>query len=626
MATSAAPNSVSPMAARLGYLVDLQKAEDSYAEAWWTQSRPRRASSGRRSPLRGSFSSDSAPSLYNSSESPSPSSSFPSTPAEYVQEYFERVQKNRETYNLAWSTAVEKRILQVHGPHDSATKLNSRSRSSNLLAAQLDAFASRDEIRQAYYDAWCSSSTSRTLSAHEPHDPAIKIASTSTTTNLLAAQLRASAEQEESENSYDQAWIEISNNGSLRIEGSRKSATQIASQVIATNTLAAQLRAAADDALAEQAYIDAWSRYREITRYAHSIDAWKSHHLDRIRKESEYYNAWYDVAKKSTLNKSKSPAKLKVLISQMAMFQDIHTREEQYNEAWSAYGQRHAAMAPAPVRAPRRRSRASFSRSPRPAFIRRLPGDIVSPEIPMLGFSAIDGPENDEEHIKAWADKMKTTSITPANSLLLSHPSKAHTIPSSPKPKRRSEKSHFKWPEGLTEAEKVGLTTRGDLQPYLSTLLSKIVSFELVGQSELSISPDEASVEVPMRLVRRANLKCHNQVICKVKATISITSPPTARRYAQDPLPLFDALRRLGHAAVIQLDQVGVSAVDWETGRQSIWRKYSVVSGAFRCEVKETFMDRTIFSKDGRDFEKKVSIKNGLVMAPDGIDYLSLPL
>ena len=24
-----------------------------------------------------------------------------------------------------------------------------------------------------------------------------------------------------------------------------------------------------------------------------------------------------------------------VLISQMAMFQDIHTREEQYNEAWT---------------------------------------------------------------------------------------------------------------------------------------------------------------------------------------------------------------------------------------------------------------------------------------------------
>ncbi|CAE6447640.1 unnamed protein product [Rhizoctonia solani] len=244
----------------------------------------------------------------------------------------------------------------------------------------------------------------------------------------------------------------------------------------------------------------------------------------------------------------------------------------------------------------------------------------------MLGFSAIDGIEGDQEYIKAWADKMKTTTITPANSLLLTNPPRTHVIPSSPKPKKRSEKAHFKWPEGLTETEKVGLTTRGNLQPYLSTLLGKIVSFEFVGQSELSISPDEASVDVPMRLVRRANLKCQNEVVCKVRASISITSPPTARRYAQDPLPLFDALRNLGHAAVIQLDQVGVSPVERETGRQSIWRKYSVVSGAFRCEVKETFVDRRIFSKDGYDFGKKVLIKNGLIMSPDGTDYLSVPL
>ncbi|KAG8707276.1 hypothetical protein FRC11_007547 [Ceratobasidium sp. 423] len=626
MATPATPITVSPMAARLGYLVDLQKAEETYAEAWWTRSRPKRRSSGQRSPLRGSFSSDKAPSLDGSSGPPSPSSSFPSTPAEYVQEYFERAQKNRETYNSAWSTAVEKRILHVHDPHDPAIKLASRARRSNLLAAQLDAFARREEVRQNYYDAWCSPSIGDALLVHEPHDPAIKIASTSTDINSLAVQLQASAEQKEGEDAYDEAWINASGDGSLRVGGSRKSATKIASENIVTNTLAAQLRAAEDEALAEQAYVDAWSRYREITRYAYSIDAWKSHHLERLRKESEYYDAWSEAAKKSTLNKSKSPTKSKVLISQMAMFQDIHSREEQYNEAWAAYGQRHTAMAPPPVRSPRRRSRMSISRSPRPGFMRRLPGDVASPEIPMLGFSAINTLEEDDEYIKAWADRMKTTTITPANSLLFPHPPKTHLIPSSPKPKKRSDKGHFKWPEGLTEAEKVGLTTRGDLQPYLSSLLGKIVSLELVGQSELSISPDEASVEAPMRLVRRANLKCQNYVICKVKASVSITSPPIARRYAQDPLPLFDALRRLGHAAVIQLEQVGISPVDSETGRQAIWRKYSVVSGAFRCEVKETFMDRKLFSKDGCDFGKKVLIKDGLIMSPDGVDYLALPL
>ncbi|KDN49174.1 hypothetical protein RSAG8_02527, partial [Rhizoctonia solani AG-8 WAC10335] len=612
MATPATSISVSPMAARLGYLADLRKAEDTYAEAWCARSA--------RDP-----NSDEAPSLDNSSESPSPSFSSPSTPAEYVQDYFEQTQKNRELYNSAWSTAVEKHVLHVHDPHDPAIKLNSLARRSNLLATQLDVFAKREEVRQNYYDAWCSPSVGNTLLVHEPRDPAIKIASASTNINLLAVQLQASAEQEYREAAYDDAWINASGNGSLSIGESRKSATKIASASRVTSTLAAQLRAAEDEALAEQAYVDAWSRYREVTRYAQSIDAWKSYHLERLRQENEYYNAWSDAAKKSTLIKPKAPTKSKILISQMAMFQDTHIREEQYDEAWAAYGQRHTAMAPTPVRTLRRRPRMSISRSPRPAFMRRLPGDVTSPEIPMLGFSAIDALEGDDEYVKAWADKMKTTTITPANSLLLSPP-KRHVMPSSPKPKKRSEKGHFKWPEGLTEAEKVGLTTRGDLQPHLSTLLGKIVSFELVGQSELSIPPDDATAEVPMQLVRRANLKCQNQVVCKIKASVSITSPPIARRYAQDPLPLFDALRHLGHAAVIQLDQVGISPVSPETGRQAIWRKYSVVSGAFRCEVKETFMDRRMFSKDGCDFGKKVSIKDGLIMSPDGVDYLALPL
>ncbi|CAE7181125.1 unnamed protein product [Rhizoctonia solani] len=592
----------------------------------------KRRSSGRRSPLRGSFSSDVAPPLDKSSELPSPLSSFPSTPTEYIQEYFEQTQENRELYNLAWSAAVEKHILQVHDPHDPAIKLNSRARHAHPLAAQLEAFAKREEVWQNYYDAWCSPSIGGTLLVHEPRDPAIKVASASTNINLLAAQLQANVEQKDTENAYDEAWINTSENGSLHIEESRKSATKIASESVVTSILAAQLRAAGDEALAEQAYVDAWSRYREIARYAQSIDAWKSHHLEQLRKETEYYNVWSEAAKKPTLIKPKASDKSKkhIPISHMAMFQDIHTREEQYNEAWTAYGQRHTAMAPAPPRTPQRRPRTSFSRSPRPAFTRRLPTDqsptqIASAEVPMLGFSAIDAIENDDEYVKAWVNRMKATTVTPANSLLLSPP-KAHSIPSSPKLRKRSEKGHFQWPEGLTEAEKVGLTARGDLQPYLSSLLGKIVSFELVDQSELSTPPDDASVEAPMQLVRRANLKCQNQVVCKIKASISITSPPTARRYAQDPLPLFDALRRLGHVAVIQLDQVGISPIDPKTGRQAIWRKYSVVSGTFRCEMKETFVDRRMFSKDGCDFGKKVLIKDGLIMSPDGVDYLALPL
>jgi hypothetical protein len=189
------------------------------------------------------------------------------------------------------------------------------------------------------------------------------------------------------------------------------------------------------------------------------------------------------------------------------------------------------------------------------------------------------------------------------------------------------------------------MTTRGNLQPYLryqspffsappvahvctpnSSLLGKIVSFELIGQSEPTIPPNQASPETPMQVTRRAQFKCQNQAVCKIKASVSITSPEPARRYAHNPLPLYDALRSLGHAAVIQLDEVGLGKLNGETGKQSIWRRYSVVSGAFRCEVTETFVDRRMFSPGGCEFGKRVVIMNGMIMSPDGVDYMPLPL
>ncbi|QRV80454.1 hypothetical protein RhiJN_08469 [Ceratobasidium sp. AG-Ba] len=683
---------ISPLTAQRSYFADLEKEEAAYAEAWWTHRRPnRRFSSGKHSPLRGSFSSDDVPSLDDSSQLTSPSSSGLATPAEYVQGYFDLAHKTREKYYKSWSTAVERRILGVHEARDSAIKISSPSRSSNLLAAQLDAFSDQQAAEDSYYEAWrqveishSAAAVGPTLLVHEARDPAIKIASSSSKSNSLAIQLTFHAKRREQEEAYDEAWIHAAQDGSLKTDiastsstpyhvavqrhnaerrrqeddydqawcdavknnsilgdAARASATNIALQTPHTNTLAAQLQAAKDQDIAEQAYADAWSRYSEITEHAQAIDAWKAHHLELLRQEREYYNVWTDASKTPAFAiKSSRPSAIEIgaakydsnpFSSQLVVFQDEHARQEQYDEAWIAYSNRHeVGMAPPVLRSPRLWSinsrRLSVSRSPRPAYTKRLPVDVATPELPMLGFSSIELVPENEGYVKSWVDKMKNTAITPANSVLLSPPNSKKTIPSSPRPKKRSNKGHFTWPDGITEEEKLGMTTRGNLQPYLSSLLGKIVSFEIVGQTTPSIPPDNASRETPMQITRRAHFKCQNNTICKIKVAVSITSPETARRYAHDPLPLFDALRKLGHAAVIQLDEVGFGKPNEDTGRQSIWRHYSVVSGNFRCEVTETFVDRRMFRPGGCDFGKRVVIKNGLIMSPDGTDYMALPL
>ncbi|KAG9119782.1 hypothetical protein FRC07_005028 [Ceratobasidium sp. 392] len=664
----ASPVPISPLAAQRSYLADLKTEEVAYAEAWWTMRRPnRRFSSGKKSPLRGSFSSEDVPGLDDDSEQISPSSSIPATPAEYVQEYFDLAQQRKEKYYEAWSSAVDKGILGVRESRGS--RIKGRSHDSDLFSAQLSAFADQKAAEDSYYEAWSNCSTAQ-LSAsasssalaiqlrlhaerrerEEAYDEAwinaaknglltSNIPSTSTTPYYLAVQQHYD-ERRRQEEEYDQAWIDAVKNNFILGSGTRASATQLGWQTSNNGALAAQLQAAKDQDAAEQVYAEAWSRYTEITQYATAVDAWKAHHLDLLKHEKEYYNVWTDAAKTPGFSaKASRPSATQIglgkyetnpFASQLAVFQDEHTQQEQYSEAWIAYNNRHHAMAPPPViHSPRRRSinprRLSTSRSPRPAFTKRLPVDVAAPELPMLGFSSIELVPENEGYIKSWVDKMKATTVTPANSMLLSAPSpKRKVVPHSPRPKKM--KGHFAWPEGLTEQEKLGMTTRGNLQPYLSSLLGKIVSFEFVSQSEPTNSPDNASPERPMQVTRRAHFKCQDNIVCKIKAAVSITSPEPARRYSQHPLPLFDALRSFGHAAVIQLDEVGVGKLNPETGRQSIWRRYSVVSGAFRCEVTETFVDRRMFSPGGCEFGKRVMIKNGLIMSPDGVDYMALPL
>ncbi|KAG9085432.1 hypothetical protein FS749_004426, partial [Ceratobasidium sp. UAMH 11750] len=539
-------------------------------------------------------------------------------------------QAAEDNYHKAWSSTSIGRTLPVHEARDPAIKVALSSANSNTLAAQLNLHGKRREQEEVYNDAWISAVENGLLASNIP--------STSTTPYLLAVQ-KYVEERRQEEEEYDRAWCDAVKSNSILGSSTRPSATKIGSLSPRINTLAAQLQAAKDQDVAEQAYADAWSRYTEITQYAYAVDAWKAHHTDLLQHEKEYYNVWTDAAKTPGFAaKASRPSATKLgagkfesnpVASQLAAFQDEHEREEEYNEAWAAYGNRHSSMAPPPVlRSPRRRSnshRLSASRSPRPAFTRRLPIDVATPELPMIGFSAIELVPENEGYIKSWVDKMRTTTITPANAMLLSPLSpRTRVVPTSPRPKKR--KGHFTWPEGLTEEEKLGMTTRGNLQPYLSNLLGKIVSFEFVGQSEFTISPDHASPETPMQVTRRAQFKCQNNTVCKVKALVSITSPEPARRYARNPLPLFDALRSFGHAAMIQLDEVGLDKMNQETGRQSIWRRYSVVSGAFRCEVTETFVDRRMFSPGGCEFGKRVVIKNGLIMSPDGVDYMALPL
>ncbi|KAG8735836.1 hypothetical protein FRC10_010097 [Ceratobasidium sp. 414] len=679
----ASPKSLSPLAAQRSYLADLDKEEVAYAEAWWTNRRPnRRFSSGKKSPLRGSFSSEDVPSLEESSRITSPASSIPATPAEYVQEYFDDAQKNREKYYKAWSTAVEKRILGVHEPRAPAIKLNSATRNSNLLAAQLSASADQQAAEDSYCETWSAASIGRTLSVHEPRDPAIKIASTSANSSTLATQLNLHAkryEQEEAyneawirlaylqyslyvqhrtsnifssspdnlpnqpetqpyplavqkyiaerrqqEEEYDQAWCDAVKNNLILGSGTRASATKIGSQTSRTNTLAAQLQAAKDQDVAEQAYADAWSR-------------------DAAKTPGFAAKASRPSATKIGAGKFESNP----FASQLAVFQDEHGREEEYDEAWTAYSNRHSSMAPPPVlRSPRRRStnsrRLSVSRSPRPAFTRRLPVDVAVPELPMIGFSAVELiPENDG-YIKSWRQDENYDDY--ACELYVAFSPGPEEETGSCLATAKEEEGPFHVARGLdggreTRHDNSGKpsalpqvlpSTRLPISaahaPSNSNLLGKIVSFEFVGQSEFTISPDQASSETPMQVTRHAQFKCQDNIVCKIKAAVSITSPEPARRYARNPLPLFDALRSFGHAAMIQLDEVGLGKINAETGKQSIWRRYSVVSGAFRCEVTEKFVDRRMFSPEGCDIGKRVMIKNGLIMSPDGVDYMALPL
>jgi len=399
---------ISPLAAQLNYLADMEKEEAVYNDAWWSW-RPNYEISSKRTLLQTSFSYEDVPALDASSGYSTPASPELATPVEHVQTYFEQARKNREGYNFAWSTAVEKRILCARNIRESRINVKQPPKQ---LDAQFTALTDLQLEEEAYYEAWSSSSLGSILSVYETHKPATKVASSSASSSTFAIQLQLSVERREREEAYDEAWINAAKDGSLLTSNSRSFATKIHSLNAGPSTLASQLQAVADEDAAEQAYADAWSQYTEITQHARAIDAWKAHNVEIARSEIEYYNAWSENTKQlAPLFEAPQTPTIRIsstyetdpFASQLAVFQDDHARFEQYNEAWISYGNRHVHMVPSPMRNVSRRS--SAIHRPRPAFAKRQPIDHVSPEVPMLGFSAIELVSENVQYVASWATK-----------------------------------------------------------------------------------------------------------------------------------------------------------------------------------------------------------------------------
>ncbi|KAI0264786.1 hypothetical protein BGY98DRAFT_1181748 [Russula aff. rugulosa BPL654] len=135
----------------------------------------------------------------------------------------------------------------------------------------------------------------------------------------------------------------------------------------------------------------------------------------------------------------------------------------------------------------------------------------------------------------------------------------------------------FSWPADLSGLERIMLSAHGDLQRLLSAFFSNSINIKTI-YAHTSPRTHTASPEEPITQGREVHLICNGKTACIATSTVTITTPEMFRKM-QTP-PKF-ALLECGSK--------------FEAGKRVLWRRYTLSTDGFLCDIVEVFPDRDMF-------------------------------
>ncbi|KAI0267560.1 hypothetical protein BGY98DRAFT_1023584 [Russula aff. rugulosa BPL654] len=131
----------------------------------------------------------------------------------------------------------------------------------------------------------------------------------------------------------------------------------------------------------------------------------------------------------------------------------------------------------------------------------------------------------------------------------------------------------FSWPADLSGLERIMLSAHGDLQRLLR------LGFAL-------------PLSQPITQGREVHLICNGKTACIATSTVTITTPEVERLFLDEKFAIGQMFRKMQTPPKFALLECGSK---FEAGKRVLWRRYTLSTDGFLCDIVEVFPDRDMF-------------------------------
>ncbi len=111
-----------------------------------------------------------------------------------------------------------------------------------------------------------------------------------------------------------------------------------------------------------------------------------------------------------------------------------------------------------------------------------------------------------------------------------------------------------------------------------------------------------ASPEEPITQRREVHLLCCGQVACIATSEVTITSPLVEQLFLDEKYAIGQMFRKMQSPPQFALLDCGVKV---ENGKDILWRRYTLTTEGFVCDITEVFPDREMFTLGEHWFDEE---------------------
>ncbi|KAI0290423.1 hypothetical protein B0F90DRAFT_1825103 [Multifurca ochricompacta] len=150
----------------------------------------------------------------------------------------------------------------------------------------------------------------------------------------------------------------------------------------------------------------------------------------------------------------------------------------------------------------------------------------------------------------------------------------------------------FSWPPDLTGLERIMLSAQGDLQRLLSAFFARTINIKPI-YAHTSPRTQPASPEDPITQRREVHLLCDGKTVCVATSFVTITSPLCERLFLDEKFAVGQTFRKMQTPPQFALLDCGIKM--GENEKRTLWRRYTLSTEGFECDITEVFPDRDMF-------------------------------